>query len=132
MPHKVLIIDDEWTIAKALCTRLSLSGFELRAAADGTSGLQAAREFMPDAILLDLRMPDMDGFEVLRRLRSESNLATIPVIILSANVQDSVRQEAKASGAAGFFTKPYDHKLVIASLNAVIADRAARPAGVAT
>lgn len=123
MPSRVLIIDDEWTIAKALSSRLGLSGFDARSAPDGVSGLRAAADFRPDAILLDLRMPDMDGFEVLRRLRADDALAHIPVIILSANVQDSVRQEAMASGAAAFFCKPYEHKQVIASLHRVIGDR---------
>lgn len=121
MPNKVLVIDDEWTIARALCARLSANDFDIRTASDGASGLEAAKEFRPAAILLDLRMPDMDGFEVLRRLRADPQLMHIPVIILSANVQDSVRQEARAFGAAGFFTKPYDHKHVIASVHDVIA-----------
>lgn len=121
MPNKVLIIDDEWTIARALCARLGAHGFELNTASDGPSGLAAARTFKPDAILLDLRMPDMDGFEVLRRLRADAELTRIPVFILTANVQDSAQQEARALGAAGFFCKPYDHRLVISSLTNAMA-----------
>ena len=115
MPRKVLVIDDEWTIARALTARLG-GLFEVRTAADGASGLQIAAAFRPDAILLDLRMPDMDGFEVLKRLREDPSLANIPVVFLTANVQDTARQQAKAMGADGFFSKPYDHKQLVACL----------------
>ncbi|MGD9688932.1 MAG: response regulator [Phycisphaerales bacterium] len=121
MSEHVLIIDDEWTIQRALCARLSAAGFILRSASHGEAGLRAAREERPDAILLDLRMPDMDGFEVFRRLRADPALATVPVIFLTANVQDTARQEARTLGAAGFLCKPYDPKQVIHSLRSAIA-----------
>ncbi|MBX3323804.1 MAG: response regulator [Phycisphaeraceae bacterium] len=120
MSHKVLIIDDEWMIARALSARLGAAGFEMHTASDGFSGIEAARKLLPDAILLDLRMPDIDGFEVLRRMRLEPSLGIIPVIILTANVQDTVRQEARVLGTAGFFCKPYDPELLIACLKRAI------------
>tara|TARA_R110000744_G_scaffold220188_1_gene339031 strand:- start:1578 stop:1952 length:375 start_codon:yes stop_codon:yes gene_type:complete len=120
MPHKILVIDDEWAISKALCVRLSRCGFEMSSASNGPSGLKIAAEFFPDAILLDLRMPDMDGFEVFRRLRSDDQLKHIPVIFLSANVQDTAKQEAKAMGAAGFYSKPYQNEQLVSALNEAI------------
>lgn len=122
-PDRVLIIDDEWTIARALTARLLASGFLTETAPDGVAGLEIARRTRPDAILLDLRMPDIDGFEVFRRLRADSALRHIPVIFLTANVQDTARAEAMASGAAGFFGKPYDSKLIIAALRSAIDER---------
>lgn len=132
MPSRILIIDDEWMIARALSARLGAFGFEIKAAADGMTGLEAARTFVPDVILLDLRMPDIDGYEVLRRLRADSRLAEIPVLILTANVQDTVRQEAQVLGAAGFFCKPYDPKKLVACVNAAIANRNGTQSGVTT
>ncbi len=118
MTRKILIIDDEWTIQLALQARLSAHGFSVQLASDGPSGLLAAQQYQPDVILLDLRMPDMDGFEVLRRLRSASETSSIPVIILTANIQDSVKQQARSAGATRFLTKPFESKDII---NAILA-----------
>ncbi len=118
MTQKILIIDDEWTIQLALQARLSAHGFSVQLASDGPSGLLAAQQYRPDVILLDLRMPDMDGFEVLRRLRSAPETSSIPVIILTANIQDSVKQQARSAGAARFLTKPFESKDII---NAILA-----------
>jgi CheY-like chemotaxis protein len=120
MPHKVQVIDDEWAVTEALVARLNASGFETHASPDGAAGIEEARTFGPDVILLDLRMPDMDGFEVLRRLRADPALAAIPVIVLSANVQDSARQLALASGAARFFSKPYLAADLVDAIHGVI------------
>ncbi len=119
MPNRVLIIDDEWMIVRALRARLGAAGFELHSAPDGASGIQAVRDFRPNAILLDLRLPDMDGFEVFRRLRADPESARVPVVFLTANVQDTARQKARAAGAEGFFSKPYDAKQVVAALRNV-------------
>lgn len=118
MTQKILIIDDEWTIQLALQARLSAHGFSVQLASDGPSGLLAAQQYRPDVILLDLRMPDMDGFEVLRRLRSAPETSSIPVIILTANIQDSVKQQARSAGGARFLTKPFESKDII---NAILA-----------
>lgn len=118
MTQKILIIDDEWTIQLALQARLSAHGFSVQLASDGPSGLLAAQQYRPDVILLDLRMPDMDGFEVLRRLRSAPETSSIPVIILTANIHDSVKQQARSAGAARFLTKPFESKDII---NAILA-----------
>jgi CheY-like chemotaxis protein len=96
-----------------LQARLSAQGFSVQVAGDGPSGLAAAAKDHPDVILLDLRMPDMDGFEVLRRLRATPEIACIPVIFLTANIQDTVRQQALSAGAVGFLTKPYEAGAVV-------------------
>lgn len=116
MCKTVLIIDDEWTIQQALKARLSAHGFAVHMAGDGVSGLEAARAIGPDVILLDIRMPDIDGFETFRRLRTDPAIAGIPVIFLTANVQDSTRQEARSAGAAGFLCKPYDAQQVMSMI----------------
>lgn len=113
MSKSVLVIDDDWTIQQALLARLSAHGYEVVLASDGPAGLAAAEGQCPDAILLDLRMPDMDGFEVLRRLRTIPCVASVPVIFLTANIQDTVKDQARAAGAAGFLTKPYEASAIL-------------------
>ncbi|MDA0975052.1 MAG: response regulator [Phycisphaerales bacterium] len=116
MRPEVLIIDDEWAVSRAISARLEASGFEVRTAVNGLDGLAAIEASRPDAVLLDLRMPDIDGLEVLRRLRADDRNAGLPVIMLTANVQDSLRGEALALGARGFFGKPFDHHALVAAL----------------
>jgi two-component system OmpR family response regulator len=123
--ERVLIVDDERFIAQALMLRLRAAGYEVRWAPDGASGIAAAGEWRPHVIVLDIRMPDMDGFEVNRRLRARSELDATPVIFLSANVQESARQTALAAGAHAFLTKPYESKDVLAAIRSAL-DRSPR------
>jgi DNA-binding response OmpR family regulator len=118
MPN-VLIIDDEWAVSRAIAARLDASGFTTRIATSGLDGLAAIEASRPDAVLLDLRMPDIDGLEVLRRLRDRGGRDAPPVIMITANVLDTVRGEAMAMGARGFFGKPFDHGTLVAALRRV-------------
>ncbi len=123
---KVLLVDDEIAITAALSVRLRAAGYEVASASNGTTGLAAAAEHQPDVIILDIRMPDIDGFEVCRRLKKDPALMGIPVIFLSANVQDTARQTALEVGGAGFHSKPYDAAQLIATIQSVAAgDQAA-------
>jgi CheY-like chemotaxis protein len=127
--RKVLQIDDDLDVSAALRVRLRAAGYELVSAHDGRSGLTAAAEHRPDAILLDIRMPEMDGFEVCRRLKDTSELAGIPVLFLSGNAGDEDRRTAGQLGAAGFLSKPYEpHEVIEAIEEAISAATAARRA----
>ena len=125
MSRSVLIIDDERALLEALAVRFRVAGFNPTTAENGLNGLAAAEAHPPDAIVLDMRMPDLDGFEVLARLKQRAELASIPVIFLSANVQDSARQSALASGAWAYLTKPYDPREVVATVAEAIARKTA-------
>jgi CheY-like chemotaxis protein len=125
MSSKVLVIDDERGLSKVLAIRLRAAGFAVATADNGLAGLASAHADPPDAIVLDMRMPDMDGFEVNARLRQNPHLAGIPVVFLSANVQDSARNEALAAGAFAYLTKPYDPHQVIATVRDAISGRKA-------
>lgn len=120
MPDRVLIIDDERPIAEGLMVRLRACGYDTRWAFDGPSGIAAAQEWRPDVIILDIRMPGMDGFEVNRHLRANHEITGTPVIFLSANVQESARQAALASGAHAFLTKPYEAKEILAAVRSAL------------
>ena len=130
MRERILVVDDERSLAQALSIRLQASGYEVRCAFDGLSGVDAAMSWCPDAIMLDIRMPDIDGFEVYRRLRACSALEATPVIFLSANVQESARQAALAAGARAYLTKPYESKDLLAAVRSAL-DARERPAGTA-
>ncbi|MFM1867487.1 MAG: hypothetical protein RL591_895 [Planctomycetota bacterium] len=125
MPCRILVIDDEKGLSQVLAIRLRAAGFIALTANSGLEGLVAAQETRPDAIVLDVRMPDMDGFEVYARLKQNPHLSTIPVVFLSANVQDSARHSALAAGAVAYLTKPYDPHEVIATLRDAIARQTA-------
>lgn len=121
MAHKVLIVDDDRAIAQLAGVWLRAAGYELEIAYDGEAGLAAARATSPDAILLDIRMPKMDGFEVHRELKKDERLAHVPVIFLSANAQETARQRALEGGAKQFISKPYESADLIGAVRRVIA-----------
>jgi DNA-binding response OmpR family regulator len=120
MRNRLLVVDDERFIAQALCVRLRAAGYEVHLVFDGTSGVAAAIQLRPDIIILDIRMPDIDGFEVNRRIKACPELVRTPVIFLSANVQESARQAAQAAGAHAFLTKPYEAKDLVAAIKTAL------------
>lgn len=105
---KILIIDDEAIIQNFLGTLLAAEDIELLFAENGEKGLKMAREFQPDAILLDVMMPGMDGFETCRRIRADPDLAEIPIIMLTALDNREARITGLQAGADDFLTKPFD------------------------
>lgn len=124
MPKKILMIEDDASIASALSIRLTAQGYEALSASDGRSGLALASEQMPDAILMDIRLPDIDGIEVCHRLKDDPRLAKIPVIFLSANINDVARGEAAGAGAVACIAKPYEIRDVIAAIEAATDSKA--------
>lgn len=113
MPKQILIIDDEQTISTAMSVRLRAVGHEVTLASSGEAGLVEAANHKPDVILLDIRMPGIDGYEVCQKLKSTPGLADIPVIFVSANATETTRQKAFEVGGFGFIPKPYEPKDVL-------------------
>ncbi|MBL9144838.1 MAG: response regulator transcription factor [Verrucomicrobiaceae bacterium] len=111
-----LIIDDEIQIRRLLKLALASKGYTVREAEKGTLGLQAAVFHKPDAIILDLGLPDMDGVEVLKRLREWS---PVPVLILSVRDQESMKLAAFDAGADDYVTKPFSTAELLARLTAI-------------
>lgn len=120
MHGRVLIIDDDRAIARLIAIWLEAAGHHPIIANDGVRGLELAEAERPDLVLLDIRMPDPDGFEVNARLKASRELGNIPVIFLSANVQDTARKRALASGARAFIEKPFDSRGIIDVVNRVL------------
>ncbi len=111
-----LIIDDEVQIRRLLRLALDSKGYAVREAENGTLGLQAAVHHKPDVIILDLGLPDMDGVEVLRRLREWNQ---VPVLILSVRDQESAKLAAFDAGADDYVTKPFSTAELLARLTAI-------------
>ncbi len=115
---RVLVVDDEPSLAELLASVLRHEGWEIRTAADGTSAVRTAREFQPDAIVLDIMLPDFDGLEVLRRVR-----AILPhVCVLFLTARDSVQDRIAGITAGGddYVTKPFSLEEVIARLRGLL------------
>lgn len=108
MSYHVLVIDDDSGITKALSIRLGANGFRVSCSSKGISGLEAAKQDPPDIIVLDIRMPDIDGFEVHSCLKANPALSHIPVVLLSANLQETARTRAAEAGVTRLISKPYD------------------------
>ena len=102
---RVLLAEDDRFLRKAAETALKRHGFTVIPATDGEEALRLARAEPPDLVLLDLIMPKMQGFEVLRALKGDPGTATIPVVILSNLGQDGDVKQAMDAGAAGYFVK---------------------------
>jgi two-component system, sensor histidine kinase and response regulator len=113
---RVLVIDDEAGIRNVLRSTLEASGFEVVLADDGLRGIGVARRQRPDAIVLDLMMPVMDGHTVLDILRADEKTRYVPVVVLSALTQPAVKERCLAQGVASFIAKPFDPSDVTAAL----------------
>jgi two-component system, OmpR family, response regulator len=117
-PVRVLVVDDEPSLAELLASVLRYEGWEIRTAADGAGAVQAAREFEPDAVVLDIMLPDFDGLEVLRRLRASQ--PSVCVLFLTA--RDSVEDRISGITAGGddYVTKPFSLEEVLARLRGLL------------
>src|ERR1700677_3659039 len=103
-PAKILLVDDEPQITRVLRTALSTQGYSLRVAANGVEGMQAVHEWKPDLVITDVSMPEMNGVELCREIRTVSQ---VPIIVLSVRNQDQVKVEALDAGADDYVTKPF-------------------------
>jgi two-component system OmpR family response regulator len=117
-PARLLVVDDEATILELLSGSLRLAGFEVMTAASGTEAVRAAASGRPDLVLLDVMMPDGDGFEALRRMRSGG--AEVPVIFLTARDQVSDRVRGFAVGGDDYVTKPFSLEELLGRIRAVL------------
>lgn len=106
---RILVVDDEAELIKAIQIRLTASGYEVLNACDGPEGLKLAQKEKPDLILLDVLMPNMDGFQTLEKLKEDNQTKPIPVIMLTAKSQLEDVTKATNLGAEDYVVKPFDH-----------------------
>lgn len=121
MAKKLLLVEDDITLRDLYAARFGMEDYTLEVATDGEMGLAKALEMLPDTILLDLRIPKLTGFEVLRRLKENPKTKNIPVIVLTALSGDEDRRKCLELGAAAFLTKAETMpKEVLANVKKVI------------
>ena len=107
MPEKILIIDDEENIVLLAETNLEMCGYKVITAQDGKQGLEMAQKEKPDLIILDIRLPEIDGWEVCRRLKNSTDTRNIPIVFLTAHAQENDINKGLSLGAEEFITKPF-------------------------
>lgn len=114
MPGKrILLVEDEPNIVESLRFILEQAGFAVDVVSDGNAALDYLDAGSPDAVVLDIMLPGMNGFDVLRAIRDNRKLAGLPVIVLTAKGQPNDRKMAETIGATAFITKPYSNADVI-------------------
>lgn len=108
MEKSLLVIDDEVDIGETVKVRLEVNGYSVNLAYDGLDGIVKAVKTRPDLILLDILMPQVDGFEVCRRLRKIPETQNIPIVMLTAIKSPESLQKAKEAGAQDYLAKPFE------------------------
>ncbi len=113
---KILVIEDELSLLDDLLEMLKFASFDVAGAGDGHQGVALVHEWRPDLVLCDIMMPGIDGFEVLRRIRSASNTAHIPFIVLTARTDYTVQRQAMEMGADDFLIKPFSTNELLSAI----------------
>ncbi|MEM9394417.1 MAG: response regulator [Pseudomonadota bacterium] len=113
MAKKVLLIEDEPNIIEAIKFILSREGWDVMAHSDGASALEAIERIAPDAVVLDVMLPNRSGFDILRDLRARSATEALPVLMLTAKGQKRDRELAESYGVTHFMTKPFSNQDVL-------------------
>lgn len=117
---KILVIDDDPVIQKLLQVNFEIEGHEVIIASDGEQGLEFSASMHPDIVILDIMMPRMDGLEVAKKLRANSQTTNIPIILLSAKAQFLDISIGKETGADEYITKPFDPLLLLEKVEELI------------
>jgi DNA-binding response OmpR family regulator len=125
LANKVLIVDDESFTIDMLKVFLNMNGFEGIGALNGEDGLVLVKVEQPDLLILDLMLPDIEGYEVCQRIRSFPETASLPVLILSARVDSASKERAFAAGADAYLVKPVQFPLLLSELNRLMAKKQA-------
>jgi two-component system KDP operon response regulator KdpE len=120
----ILVVDDEPQITRVLKTTLSTQGYGVRTASDGDEAIQMMRDWTPDLVITDLRMPNLGGLELCRHIRAKSR---VPIIVLSVKGEERIKVEALDAGADDYVTKPFGVHELLARVRAALR-RAATPA----
>jgi len=121
---RILVVDDDAHIALSLEIRLQADGWEVETQQTGDGALRAAQAAAPDVILLDVSIPDMDGFTLAERLRESAATRHTPLVFLTASKHGALRERARSVGAADFFEKPYDSTALLSRVGELLGQQA--------
>ncbi len=120
MTQRVLVVDDDKEIVRLMRANLERAGFQALAAYDGESALHVLRREHPDLVVLDLMLPDRDGWDITRLVRSDATLSRTPIIMLTARVEDADKIVGLELGADDYVTKPFNPREVVARVRSVL------------
>ena len=123
MAKRVLLAEDEPNIVESLTFILERSGFDVATTTNGRQALEVALSDTPDILILDVMLPELDGYEVLRRLRADARTKTLPVLMVTAKGPREDRETAMKCGADMFITKPFVNSELIAAVEKLAVDR---------
>ena len=114
----VLVVEDDPEINELVGAYVQIAGFIYQSALNGTQAVEKARQSHPALIVLDIMLPDFDGFEVARRLKSETDTRSIPIVMLTALDRDDYRKRGITAGAVDYLTKPFDPDRLLEAIRA--------------
>src|SRR5262245_3364762 len=120
MSQRILMVDDDREIVRVVRAYLEQAGYQVVSAYDGATALHAIRTEHPDLVVLDIMLPDLDGWSITRTMRSEPRLATLPIILLTARVDDTDKVVGLEMGADDYITKPFNPREVLARVRSLL------------
>ena len=115
----VLAVDDSRTIREIIALTLRGAGIETYLAKDGQHGLELLEDLAPDAIITDINMPRLDGYGFIAAVRDRSQTRTVPILVLTTESADDLKQRARAAGATGWIIKPFDPTKLVRAVQMV-------------
>jgi len=124
MSHRVLVIEDNEQNIYMITYLLEHAGLGVVQARDGATGVRLAKEQCPDLIILDIQLPELDGYEVAARLRAEASLASVPIVAVTSFAMAGDRERILAAGCTGYLEKPIDPDTFVESVTGYITDGA--------
>lgn len=124
MAKRLLFVDDEPDILKVIKFRFEKLGYEVLTAVNGQEALDRTQKEMPDLILLDLRLPVINGYDVCKRIKSDEKLKHIPVIIFTASVGKNMEEKTRELGADGYVTKPFEPEVLMEKIKKLLKEEA--------
>jgi len=124
---KILIVEDEAAMSDAIKLRLEANGYDVITAYDGPTGLHKARAEAPNLIILDVMLPRIDGFTICRMLKYDEKFQKIPILMLTAKVQDKDVKQGVEMGADAYMTKPFKSEELLARIQKLLSRPARRP-----
>lgn len=120
---RILVVEDNEDNRDSLSRRLERRGFEVLIATDGRHGVEMATAEKPDLILMDMNMPEMDGWEATRKIKATPDAAHVPVIALTAHAMTGDRERALESGCSDYHTKPVEFQKLLAQIESLLQQR---------
>ena len=122
MAKRILVVDDEADVVSLLRLTLKGQGYDIITASNGQEGLEKARTEKPDLILLDVMLPKLDGYKVARMLRFDERYSKIPIIMITAKIQEKDKETGLEMGADAYITKPFDMTTLLSKIDQTLKD----------